>query len=849
MKLILNLALKEILGHKRFSIFFSLNISLGMIAFTCLDAFKNSFDESLKSSSKLILTADLSVSARRLLSQEEIETSRNLLPKETKTTQKISLYSMASSSLKSRLMNIVGIEEDYPFYGSITLQKKGTLDKKSHHDISSDFNAWVYPETLVQLGLKMGDKLKIGTKEFTITDTILDETSSDFSGLTFAPKIYIGMSSLNQTDLIKKGSTLWNTIYYKLPNPGLTEVLAENLNNKLNDPGINVRTPDLKSQRSGAAVSYLMDYLGLVSLVGFLIAALGVGYFYFIYFGKRLKDLIIFRTLGLTPSQVIQVFSLQVILLGSLSAGLSLCITYFVSQFLPILFLNILPIDVLPMISFKTIMVCVFMSTIGSLCICYPLIYKVKHLKPASLFQEHARMSLDLNKRSIINFLPALFLYWVISVLQAKSWIIGSLFFSCFIGSAIIFSVLYLLFTKLLSVKQNSSNKVYIQLGLKYLTRQPFHSLIAFLAISMAVLLINFVDQIKSGLYNEIKPSNNIELPSLFMFDIQDEQVADLKSFLSKNSLSFLNISPMIRARLEKVNDELFSKPSLSNRAMTREEEQSNRFKNRGFNLSYRKELSSSETIVSGLPFKSDNNPDRLPQISVEKRFADRLNFKLGDILEFSIQGIEVSGKIVNIRHIKWSSFQPNFFIQFEDGVLNEAPKTWVASIAKVDSENIEIIQSQLSDTFPNISIIDVKRLSKKLIEISEQMIFILNFMASITLIVGFIILIAICHNQTKIRQWDLNLLKILGTPASTLRKSFYFEFGLLCFLASSIGSLFAILISSIIGYNVFDRVYMTEWRLPLISILSLTFFGIVVAHIVLSHILKKRSLIVLQEG
>ena len=117
---------------------------------------------------------------------------------------------------------------------------------------------------------------------------------------------------------------------------------------------------------------------------------------------------------------------------------------------------------------------------------------------------------------------------------------------------------------------------------------------------------------------------------------------------------------------------------------MTREEEQSGRMRNRSYNLSWRSELFPSEKLLKGTLSQNPWNPDQgnsMPEMSLETRFAKRLNVDLGDTMTFDVQGVEVEGRITSLRQIRWTSFQPNFFIQFQPGVLEDAPKTWLAGI------------------------------------------------------------------------------------------------------------------------------------------------------------------------
>ena len=60
----LQLAIKEITNNFKFSLFFILNLGIGLIGFIALDSFKSSIDEHLENNSKSILTADVQISSR-----------------------------------------------------------------------------------------------------------------------------------------------------------------------------------------------------------------------------------------------------------------------------------------------------------------------------------------------------------------------------------------------------------------------------------------------------------------------------------------------------------------------------------------------------------------------------------------------------------------------------------------------------------------------------------------------------------------------------------------------------------------------------------------------------------------
>ena len=71
----------------------------------------------------------------------------------------------------------------------------------------------------------------------------------------------------------------------------------------------------------------------------------------------------------------------------------------------------------------------------------------------------------------------------------------------------------------------------------------------------------------------------------------------------------------------------------------------------------------------------------------MEQEFGARLQVGIGDRMVVDILGIELEGQIVNLRKVRWNSFQPNFFMLVQTGVLDEAPKTYLASVSRVEKE------------------------------------------------------------------------------------------------------------------------------------------------------------------
>src|SRR6185312_1483284 len=99
-----------------------------------LDSFKTALDHNLEARSKNLLSADLSISARRELTPEEERIIGGVLPPGTQAGRMVALYSMVSSPRSSRLVELDAIDSTYPFYGHISLKGGQTIVSGGKHE-------------------------------------------------------------------------------------------------------------------------------------------------------------------------------------------------------------------------------------------------------------------------------------------------------------------------------------------------------------------------------------------------------------------------------------------------------------------------------------------------------------------------------------------------------------------------------------------------------------------------------------------------------------------------------------------------------------------------------------------
>ncbi|MCY4644426.1 MAG: FtsX-like permease family protein [Bacteriovoracales bacterium] len=812
MKKILLLSLREIKNDKRFCFLFILNLSLGLSGLIALEFFKNSLDITLKNQSKSVFGADLGLSARREISKEErdmVLSAAGIAGKDMEEARVTTTFSMASNPSGDSILTLIkAVEKGYPFYGHIELRHKKTITA-TENELWEGSIAWVYPEILLRLKLKVGDKITVGRAQFRIADVIEYDPSSRVMS-SVAPRIYIAHKNLSATKLLESKSLAWYSRLYKIPGQSFEEIkrIKKDVFSRLDDPQVRVKTHEDAGDSLARLLAYLNDFLGLVSIAAIFLSGIGIAFLFKSFLQRKIHSIAILVALGMDRKKAIAPYFLQTLFLAAIASSIAIVLGWLLLPLFGRISLGLLPFPIdfsIDPLSF------LFATLLGFLCpmaICLPLGIRLRNLKASILLNAKQTLGYRWDLPTVLALLPGLLGLFALAVWQSHSPLTGTLFTSLFLGLGIVMGgIAWVLLSSLeylspLWFRRFKRREPSLRWALRDLARYRFSSISCFLSLSLGILLLGLIPQVQFALGKQLTRSEDSKLPGLFLFDIQSEQLPPLKKLLAQNGLKDITISPMVRARLVSVNGNPFDKGEAISEDMNREEEREMRFRNRGINLSYRERLGPSEKIIKGTHVA--HGPGELPSISLEKRFADRLDLELGDVLTFDVQGIEAKGVVRSLRNVKWLSFQINFFIIFWPGVLDDAPQTFLGTIPDLPQEQKALLQNQIASQLPNISAVDISKTVAKISSITDQMSLALKLMAAMCVLTGMAVLYSIASHNSSSRRRDIGLLKALGTRFETIKKLFLYQFGLIITAAALLGFLSSLVASIVLSHFLF---------------------------------------------
>jgi putative ABC transport system permease protein len=323
--------------------------------------------------------------------------------------------------------------------------------------------------------------------------------------------------------------------------------------------------------------------------------------------------------------------------------------------------------------------------------------------------------------------------------------------------------------------------------GLANLHRPQNRTVLLMLSLGLGTFLVLLLYVVQGTLLKELISTRAGDRPNLALFDIQSDQKEAVMEMIRSRGLPVLDDAPVITMRLAEIKgrpvEEILTDTNrtIPNWVLRRE-----------YRSTYSDRLRGGERLVAG-KWPVNRSGEGPASISLEQGIARDLGVRIGDEIVFDVQGVPVAARIQSLREVDWRRVQPNFFVVFAPGVLNDAPATHVlVSRAESAAQSAEL-QRELVKAFPNVSAIDVTLILQSLDAIFSRIAFAVRFMASFTVITGLVVLGASVLTGRYQRIRESVLLRSLGASRSQIFQILLAEYSCLGLLAASAGIFLAL--------------------------------------------------------
>jgi len=792
----------------------ALCLSLGFAAFAATYGFSARVLGAIHTESRAILGGDAALNATGLL-PEGMEAKVRALPEVDRVCTVYDFATMAwVEGAPPKLVEVRAAGPGYPLAGALDISGRQPLTANGRpaldHGVfveailAQNFNLGVAPASGKETPPSgQPISLRIGTGDLPVRGIVARDESRQASAFTLGPRVHAELDTARTLGLLTQRSRMTGRLLITLKPGAKIENLMAKLRALARDAGPAVRAQS-HEEASGALarpIRNLNRFIQQLGLFTLLLALLGAWAILAAFLDGRRRDAAILRCLGAPPNAPVLIYgSLTLILLGA-ALALGFALGSAAAYFIPRLLGDIIPAAAQnapaqwpPL--FETL-AAMLMVALPSL----PPLLRLGKVRPLELLREAAVPKGDRLLSWICASSALLVAAWLV-VRNALSLQAGlatvvalALLFALLMGATRLLLWLYGRFAVRMPLA--------MKLGFAQLGAKPALTSLMMAVMGLAIFLTLATSFIKDDLVGPIlKQRGAGNRPNLFFIDVQPDQSAALQTQLKRLSGRDPLVAPLVRARLKAVN----ALPVREAHAGANEDEEQARregFRTREQNLTYREVLEEGETLVAGRFWNDSNSPHA--EISLEEFFAQSIQARLGDELTFDVQGQEIRGKVTSLRKVVWQTMRPNFFIVMNPSLLKGAPRLDLVALEAEGEATRAQIQTEVARTFPNISVIDITEVARKVGRILDLIATVGRSLATLMLASSLLVLAASLLAGRLGRQRDLALLRTLGAPYRTLLESLLWEFLLLGASGALIAGVMARILSDLYARKVLE--------------------------------------------
>ncbi|HEX6295951.1 MAG TPA: FtsX-like permease family protein, partial [Burkholderiales bacterium] len=311
---------------------------------------------------------------------------------------------------------------------------------------------------------------------------------------------------------------------------------------------------------------------------------------------------------------------------------------------------------------------------------------------------------------------------------------------------------------------------------------------VASLALGLtAVLLLSFT---RNDLVDAWRRSAPADAPNRFLIGVQPDQRPAVQAFLEKNNIA-VELSPMVRGRVTAHNGRPVSEADYT-------EERARRLIEREFNLSYMEAPPAHNQIVAGRWFSPEEK-----SISVEQGIAERLGWKLGDELTWSVGGETFTARIGSLRKLRWDSMKVNFFVIAPPRLLERMPASFISAFRLEPGQ--EALVNELAARFPNLTVVDVGAAVRQAQEVIDQLITAVQFVFLFALGAGLLVLYSALVATEDERRREAAVMRVYGASRAQVTGAQRMEFLAMGVIAGVLATLGAAAIGQLLARRVFE--------------------------------------------
>ena len=748
-----------------------LALTIAVAALTGVGFLVNRIGTAVAMQASEVLAADIRLGSPQPVSSQYFQEADRRGIRNARVT---SLLSVVFNGDESQLTNVQAVTDGYPLRGRLLVADEPFAKGTPAKGIPPAGEIWPDSKLLAAVGGKLGAQLSIGAATFRVGRVLISRPDQGGTFAELAPTVIMNSTDLPGTKLIQPGSRVSYGALFAADRNRIEIFKAwlgahKQRRERLRD--IADASPQIRNavERSGR-------FLSLASLVSVLLSAVAVAMSARRYVHRHLDTVALLKTLGATRMFTLGVNVLQLLAIAVAAAVLGSVIGFLAQEWLLHALKGLLTAT-LPPASLMPVAIG-FMTAVAVLAgFALPPLLQLSRVPAIRVLRRDIGPPPPL---IVLAFGPAvavvvLLIYWVV-----LDW---RLFWGFTVGLAAFVLLLTGAGALLVFLAGRFRGRVGVawRYGVANLSRRRAESVVQIVAFGTGIMVLLLLAIVRGDLNSDWRHSLPDNFPNYFFINIPPGDRAEFVQFLEQRGARTTRVLPMIRGRLTGIN----GRPVETLR-FGREDGEN--FATREQNLTWAEQLGDDNRLVAGSWWsKADVGK---PLVSLSTEIQQSLGLRLGDQLTFDIAGESFTVKVASVRKVKWDSFEPNFFIVFAPGVLDDTAGTYLTSAFFKSTDARQL--AQLARRFPSVSIFDIDELLGQVRSMLNKAVLAVQSVFAFTLLAGLTVLLAAVQSSRHERRYESAMLRTLGASRGTVLQGVLAEFttlGLLSGLLAAAGA------------------------------------------------------------
>ncbi len=670
--------------------------------------------------------------------------------------------SMVFHGDSSHLASVKAVSPTYPLRGQLILSDQPFDSDSSRYEYRTRApepgKVWVEERLLPLLGAELGDFIEVGDVALQVERVLLQEPDRGTGLSLVGARVMMNLDDLASSGLIQPGSR----VEYQLLVSGSAaqvegfETWAEANASVHQD----VRRPERAEQRVTRTVDRGRRYLLLAGTVGLLLAGVAQALASFRYAQRHIAEAALIKSWGASRGEVRRLYLGQIALLGLLTALVGLALGWGLHWLLLAAVREFLPVE-LPAAGAMPYLVA---AASGLLCLAgftLPSLWHLPNISPMRVLRR------DLDTRPLSGVRRALWgaatLILLLSFYAADLELVSG-FLAGLAAVVLLLGLFAYLFLYRLGSRYGHWYGSYWRLAMANLLRRPNQTSLQLIAFSFGLMLLLVMVMMRTSLLDEWRLQIPEDAPNHFLINVAGGELDDINARLAQRNLAADAWYPMVRGRLTHLNGEDIT------------ERRGVEGLRRELNLTWSDIMPSDNQLVAGTWWPAE--PSDRVLVSIEQEMATELGAGLGDQLTFSLGGLELEAEISSLRSLNWDSMNPNFYMIFAPGTLDDFAPTWITSLNIPAAERLVV--SDILRAHPTVLVLSLDAVIERIRGVIKQATRGLEMIFALVLGCGLLVFYAAIAASFEERAQEVAILRTLGAGQRLILAAVAAEFAAL---------------------------------------------------------------------